>query len=78
MSWTPPPDGPELRAVAPLTSWFAAARAAVVRHRLQAATARARPVEGPEPSWPADDRASLGRDPHPELYRATLSSLSVA
>jgi sarcosine oxidase subunit alpha len=41
-----------------------------VAHRLQALTARARPVEGNEPAWAPDERTPLGRDPHPELYRS--------
>ena len=52
------------------TGRLAAARAAAVRHRLQSRTARALPVDGDEPAWAPDERAPLGRDPHPELYRA--------
>lgn len=52
------------------TGRLAAARAAAAAHRIQAATARARPVQGPEPAWPSDDRAPLDRHPHPELFRA--------
>lgn len=52
------------------TGTLAAARAAVARHRLQAATARAHPVDGPEPAYPTDDRQPLERMRHPELFRA--------
>ena len=52
------------------TGRLAAARAAVVAHRLQAATARAQPVTGPEPDFPTDVRPPLPRAPHPELHRA--------
>jgi len=57
------------------TGRLAAERSAAVRHRLQAATARARPVEEAPPPWPADDRPQLGRDPHPELYRSTTHGI---
>lgn len=57
------------------TGALAAARAAVVRHRLQAATARARSVDGPEPEWPADARTPLPRTGHPELYRASTHGI---
>ena len=60
----------ELRAHGGATGQLAAARASAVAHRLQARTARALPVEGPEPAWAPDERAPLGRDPHPELYRS--------
>jgi len=53
------------------TGRVAAARARVVSHRLQAATARARPISGEEPEWPGDERLSLPRDPHPALFRST-------
>ena len=52
------------------TGRLAAARARVVGHRLQAATARALPVDGDEPEWPVDIRPALPRDPHPALYRS--------
>ena len=57
------------------TGRLAAGRAAVARHRLQAATARARPVVGPEPDWPDDDRPALPRDPHPALFRSTTHGM---
>ncbi|MEM9201737.1 MAG: 2Fe-2S iron-sulfur cluster-binding protein [Actinomycetota bacterium] len=60
----------ELIAHGRATGELAAARAAVVAYRLQATTARARPVTGPEPSYPADDRRPLLRAPHPALFRA--------
>ena len=60
----------ELRAHGAATGRLAASRAAAVAHRLQARTARALPVEGPEPAWVPDERVPLGRDPHPELYRS--------
>ena len=53
------------------TGRLAAARARVVGHRLQAATARALPVDGDEPEWPVDIRPALPRDSHPALYRST-------
>ena len=53
------------------TGRLAAARARAVSHRMQAATARARPVNGEEPEWPADERPALPRDPHPALFRST-------
>ena len=61
----------ELIGHARATGRLAAARARVVSHRLQAATARALPVEGEEPDWPVDIRPALARDPHPALYRST-------
>ena len=57
------------------TGKLAAGRAAVVRHRLQAATARAAAVDGPEPDYPADERAPLERARHPELYRSTTHGI---
>ncbi len=53
------------------TGRLAAARARAVSHRLQAATARAVPVNGGEPEWPVDERPDLARDPHPALFRST-------
>ena len=52
------------------TGRLAAARARAVGHRLQAATARALPLEDSEPEWPVDIRPALARDPHPALYRS--------
>ena len=60
----------ELRSHGAATGRLAAARAGAVAHRLQAFTARALAVEGSEPAWADDDREPLGRDSHPELYRA--------
>lgn len=57
------------------TGRLAAERAAVTAHRLRAATARAVPPEGPEPDWPADDRAPLGRDPYPALFRSSTHGI---
>ncbi len=57
------------------TGRLAAARAAVVRHRLQALTARAQPVAGPEPEWPDDDRTPLGRHAHPALFQSTTKGI---
>lgn len=53
------------------TGRLAAARARSVAHRLQAATARARPLNGSEPEWPGDTRPSLPRYAHPALFRST-------
>ena len=50
------------------TGRLAAARAWVVGHRLQAATTRALPVDGEEPSWPEDTRPALPRRPHPATF----------
>ena len=60
----------ELRTHGAATGRLAAARALSVAHRIQARTARARAVEGPEPDWAADDRLPLRRDFHPELFRS--------
>ena len=60
----------DLRAHGAATGRLAAQRAAAVAHRLQALTARARPVDGDEPAWAPDERTPLGRDSHPELYRS--------
>ena len=60
----------ELVAHGEATGRLAAARAAVLAHRLQVATAWAAPLSDPEPPYPPDERARLGRDPHPELYRS--------
>ena len=61
------------------TGHLAATRARVVAHRLQAVTARAAPVNGDdlhrEPEWPADDRPSLPRHPHPALFRSTTHGI---
>ena len=60
----------QLRSHGAATGRLAAARAATVRHRLQACTTRALPVAGDEPAWAPDERVALGRDAHPELYRS--------
>jgi len=65
----------ELIAHGRATGALAATRAAVVRHRIQAATARAAAAEGPEPDYPADERAPLDRARHPELYRSTTHGI---
>ena len=65
----------ELIAHGRATGELAAGRAAVVRHRLQAATARAAAVDGPEPDYPADERTPLDRAQHPELYRSTTHGI---
>ncbi|MDW3179499.1 MAG: 2Fe-2S iron-sulfur cluster-binding protein [Acidimicrobiia bacterium] len=58
-----------------VTGELAAGRSAAVRHRLQATTARAAAVDGPEPAMPADDRTPLDRHPHPELFRSTTHGI---
>ena len=65
----------ELVAHAEATGRLAAARAATLAHRLQAAVAWAAPVPGPEPPYPTDDRAHLGRDRHPELFRSSTDGI---
>ncbi len=65
----------ELVAHGTATGHLAAARAAVLAHRLQAATAWASPLDGPEPPYPSDERAPLGRDPHPELFGSTTDGI---
>ena len=65
----------ELVAHGEATGRLAAARAAALAHRLQVATAWAAPVPGPEPPYPPDERARLGRDPHPELYRSSTDGI---
>ena len=57
------------------TGRLAAGRARVVAHRLQAATARALPVQGNEPAWPGDARPSLPLRPHPALFRSTTHGI---
>ena len=57
------------------TGDLAAGRASAVGHRLQAATARAAVVDGPEPEMPEDTRTLLGRNPHPELYRSSTHGI---
>jgi sarcosine oxidase, subunit alpha len=52
------------------TGRLAAGRAAGISHHLQAATAWARRPDGATPTWPPDERAALGRDPHPALFRS--------
>jgi sarcosine oxidase subunit alpha len=65
----------ELVAHGAATGRLAAARAAALAHRLQVATAWAAPVDGPEPSYPSDERAPLGRDLHPELFRSSTDGI---
>lgn len=60
----------QLRSHGAATGRLAVARAAAVAHRLQALTARSRPVEGLEPNWAPDDRAPLAREHHPALFRS--------
>ena len=57
------------------TGRLAAARARSVNHHLQAATARALPVDGEEPGWPADTRPALPRSPHPALFRSSTNGV---
>ncbi len=57
------------------TGRLAAARAAAIGHRLQAATRRAASVDGEAPAFAADDRPILPRDPHPELFRSTTHGI---
>lgn len=57
------------------TGELAADRARVVRHRLQARTARAVAIHEPEPRWPTDDRPLLDRHPHPALYRSSTHGI---
>ncbi len=65
----------ELVAHGEATGRLAAGRAATTAYRIRQATARAAAVEGAEPPWPADDRADLGRDSHPELYRSSTHGM---
>ncbi len=65
----------ELVAHGEATGQLAAGRASVVKHRVQALTARSVPVAGPEPEWTADFRPELGRDDHPELFRSTTHGI---
>lgn len=65
----------ELLEHARATGRLAAGRAAVVRHRLTTATARARTVTAAEPTWPDDDRPTLPRDSHPSLFRSTTHGI---
>jgi sarcosine oxidase subunit alpha len=58
-----------------VTGELAAGRAAVVRHRLQVATARAETVDEAEPGYLADERTPLDRWPHPELFRASTHGI---
>jgi len=57
------------------TGALAAGRAAVVAHHLQAATARAATVAGSAAPMPTDERESLTRADHPELYRSTTHGI---
>ena len=65
----------ELHAHGAATGLLAAERAAAAAHRYRALTARARPVDAPEPAWAADERVRLRRDSHPELYRSTTHGI---
>ncbi|MFQ5426882.1 MAG: glycine cleavage T C-terminal barrel domain-containing protein, partial [Gaiellales bacterium] len=65
----------ELLEHAEATGRLAAARAAAVAHRLQAATARARPPVDAPPEFPADTRVPLPRHEHPELYRSSTHGI---
>ncbi len=65
----------ELIAHGQSTGQLAASRAAVTAYRLQAATARASAVQGPEPAWPSDNRAGLEHRHHPELYRSSTHGM---
>lgn len=58
-----------------VTGDLAAGRAIVARRRIQAATARAMPLDGPVGDYPTDERRPLGRDPHPELFRASTHGI---
>ena len=57
------------------TGRLAASRAAAIAHALRAATVWAADVDGPPPAFPADERVALGRDDHPELYRASTHGI---
>ncbi|MFV2038614.1 MAG: 2Fe-2S iron-sulfur cluster-binding protein [Acidimicrobiales bacterium] len=65
----------QLVAHAQATGRLAADRAAVVHHRIQSHTARARSVEGDEPPWPDDSREPLPLDPHPALFRSSTHGI---
>jgi sarcosine oxidase subunit alpha len=65
----------ELIAHGRATGELAATRALVARHQVQAATARAEQVTEPLGDYPTDKRVPLGRDPHPELHRATTHGI---
>lgn len=65
----------ELVAHGRATGTLAAQRALVARRQIQGATARAKAPDGPPGDYPADERTSLGRDPHPELHRATTHGI---
>ena len=65
----------ELIAHGRATGELAAGRAAVVRHRIQAATARAAAADEPEPPYPTDTRRPLERGRHPELFRSTTHGI---
>lgn len=57
------------------TGQLAADRSRVVRHRLQARTARAVAVSETEPTWPTDNRPLLDREPHPALFRSSTHGI---
>ncbi len=65
----------ELVAHGRATGELAAKRAAVVGATLQAATARARPLSGPIPEPPTDDRPVLQPAPHPALFRSSTHGI---
>ena len=65
----------ELVAHGTATGHLAAARAATLAHRLQAAVAWTAPVRGPEPPYPPDERTPLGRRSHPELHRSSTDGI---
>jgi len=57
------------------TGRLAAQRATTITYQLQAATARAKPVQGDKPGLVDDTREALGRDPHPALFRSTTHGI---
>ncbi len=57
------------------TGNLAARRALVVAATLQKLTTRAAPLAGDPGEVPADDRAPLGRNPHPELHRSSTHGI---
>ncbi|MGA7269911.1 MAG: 2Fe-2S iron-sulfur cluster-binding protein [Acidimicrobiia bacterium] len=57
------------------TGELAARRAAAVRHRLQAMTARASPAPMDEPEFPTDTRSPLPHRGHPAMFRSTTHGM---